>query len=97
MEDEHVPALGIREPAEEAGSQDAIADVHRRAHRPRGDAVRLDDVALDHPGQPERHHHDDEQLEQGGNDRLLTRGSRKTQLDPLGALLAIGRSGHALG
>ncbi len=53
--------------------------------------------ALHEPRQPEGDGDDGDQLEQRREERLLTRGDRKPQLDPLSALLALGRSGHGLG
>ena len=55
-------------------------------------------IRLHEPRQPQRDRDDDDQLDELDE---MADGSRVTrrepQLDPLGALLALGRSGHGLG
>ena len=97
MEDEHVTALGIGEPADEARRQHAVALVDRRPHRSRRDAVRACDVLLHEPRESQRDRDDDDELGDCGPRRLLARGDREAQLDPLSDPLALGRSGHGLG
>ena len=97
VEDDHVTAVGIGEPREEARGQDAVALVDRGTHRPGGDAVRLDDVLLHDPGQAQGEHDDHDELGHRRERRLRTTGGREAQLDPLDALLALGRSGHGIG
>ncbi len=97
VEDDHVTALGVGEPAEEARHEHAVALVDGRAHRPGRDAIRLDDVLLHEPRQPERDRDDHDELDQRPERLPLAAGEREPQLDPLGAPLALGRSGHELG
>jgi hypothetical protein len=97
VEDDHIAAVGIGEPRQEARGQHAIALVDRWSHRSGGDAVRLDDVLLDEPGQAQREHDDDHQLDHRRKRRGVALSGREAQLDSLGAPLALGRSGHAIG
>src|SRR5688572_32651111 len=71
MEDDDVTHRRVGEPLADPVDQHALAHLERRDHRLARDAVRLDQQRLDAEREPERHGHDDDELDEPAVRRLL--------------------------